>query len=572
MWKLQTLSKAGAVIGSLLDVGKNMQQLTGHEKMFYKDQKASRECRLSEEIDIEHTNEMEQIQLDANEARLREEAETSYTMGTDSKKQFNQPYDNSFVGESLNTIVNCSGLSHMMIPTCNASVQTEDIIVQPKIRLHHKCTESIKSTCAQVSTACGLSVEMACIAVQSTCKALYKHEYFLNIEELPNDQSDQHFEPVPKHPKEPVRREDCKEFAYVLPSACTIADYKHLQASEIECDAGVALVKKESSIKVTSHYDTTSRNSIDGEWPSLILNFSDKQKFDLRPLFFAYKDREQITKLIVETYECLAAAASAFTGMDLTAKVLWEQTDAFKADSVAKNLLIEKTVARSLNFTHEPFHILCKSHIVEKLDKFNLSVLNELEESMKLRNTLESVNPALFRISHPAQFFRGKAAVVEVEIYALLKLVTYDKSANSCPLADEFDYIVEKEGKVKHMSLNHQQRFAKLGYPAASILAALPLLQMFLLETEKNNLLVQACRLYVDCEFFLTELHALAYFTHKVTHPLLNCVEMLEQSQLLHIFPKLYKDLSNGKMDTSKDFLVSYKHLPNDKPESKIVQ
>ena len=95
---------------------------------------------------------------------------------------------------------------------------------------------------------------------------------------------------------------------------------------------------------------------------------------------------------------------------------------------------------------------------------------------------------------------------------------------------------------------------------------------MLLLETEKNNLLVQACRLYVKCDFFLTELHLLAYFTHRVTLPLCNCVEISDQSQLLHIFPKLYEDLPNGKMDTLQDFLVSYKQLPIDEPESEIVQ
>ena len=78
----------------------------------------------------------------------------------------------------------------------------------------------------QVSTACGLSVEMARITVQTTCKALYKHEYFLNVEEVQNDQSDEDFEPVPKRPKKSVTKEDCKEFAYVPPSARTIADYK----------------------------------------------------------------------------------------------------------------------------------------------------------------------------------------------------------------------------------------------------------------------------------------------------------------------------------------------------------
>ena len=52
MWRLQTLSKSGPVIGSLFDIGKNMHQLTGHEKIFYEDQQTSRECRLSEETDI----------------------------------------------------------------------------------------------------------------------------------------------------------------------------------------------------------------------------------------------------------------------------------------------------------------------------------------------------------------------------------------------------------------------------------------------------------------------------------------------------------------------------------------
>ena len=73
-----------------------------------------------------------------------------------------------------------------------------------------------------------------------------------------------------------------------------------------------------------------------------------------------------------------------------------------------------------------------------------------------------------------------------------------------------------------------------------------------------------------NVNFFLTELRALAHFTHKVTLPLLNCVEISGQSQLLHILPN--NDLANGKIDTLKDFLVSYKDLPIDEPEKEIVQ
>ena len=67
------------------------------------------------------------------------------------------------------------------------------------------------------------------------------------------------------------------------------------------------------------------------------------------------------------------------------------------------------------------------------------------------------------------------------------------------------------------MSLYHQWWFAKLGYSAASILTALPLLQMLLLETEKYNLFVKACQMYFECKFFIKELYAFAYFTHSRT-------------------------------------------------------
>ena len=90
-----------------------------------------------------------------------------------------------------------------------------------------------------------------------------------------------------------------------------------------------------------------------------------------------------------------------------------------------------------------------KGHTLEKSDRSNLSVLNKLEKDIKLREKFESVNPAL------KPYFWGKDAIIESGIYALLKLVTYNKSANSCSFAGEFDYIVERKVKVKHMSLYH---------------------------------------------------------------------------------------------------------------------
>ena len=90
---------------------------------------------------------------------------------------------------------------------------------------------------------------------------------------------------------------------------------------------------------------------------------------------------------------------------------------------------------------------MSKSHTVEKLDRSNLSVLNKLEKDIKLRDKFEYVK------SPVKSYFRGKYAIVESGIYALLKLITYNKSANSCSFADRCDYIVEREGKVKHISI-----------------------------------------------------------------------------------------------------------------------
>ena len=81
------------------------------------------------------------------------------------------------------------------------------------------------------------------------------------------------------------------------------------------------------------------------------------------------------------------------------------------------------------------------------------------------------------------------------------------------------------------------------------------------METWKYNLLIEACKLYINCELFITELHLLTIFTHKVTLPFLNCIEKSTQEELLKIFPKLHCDLLNHDMDTLQDFQVNYKHF-----------
>ena len=76
----------------------------------------------------------------------------------------------------------------------------------------------------------------------------------------------------------------------------------------------------------------------------------------LRALFFAHENREQIVKLITETFTRLSVA----TGDRMTTKLLWEKLYAIMTDAVTKNLNVESEVAQILGSNHIPKHILCK--------------------------------------------------------------------------------------------------------------------------------------------------------------------------------------------------------------------
>ena len=113
---------------------------------------------------------------------------------------------------------------------------------------------------------------MACIAVKTICSFLYAHGFYLCVDDKSERNGDAS-QPSAKRPKHPYSKDKHPKYEDVLPSVRTVADYKHLQASQVECDA--SMVNKKRNVKVTLHYDSTTRNSIDGEWSSLISRFSD---------------------------------------------------------------------------------------------------------------------------------------------------------------------------------------------------------------------------------------------------------------------------------------------------------
>ena len=93
-------------------------------------------------------------------------------------------------------------------------------------------------------------------------------------------------------------------------------------------------------------------------------------------------------------------------------------------------------------------------------------------------------------------------------------------------------------------------------------------LQMLVNESHLANQHIEIVRMFLDCEYFITELFALAYVTYKIGLPLLNFVEISSQPDLLKIFPQLYAHLVDGKMDTLREFSLEYRHIQIANPTS----
>ena len=70
-----------------------------------------------------------------------------------------------------------------------------------------------------------------------------------------------------------------------------------------------------------------------------------------------------------------------------------------------------------------------------------LFVLTNIERQIGLREKLEQSNPQL------KSSYRGKTSIVECSLKVLYKLICPDKSANYASLLDDFDMIVEREGR-----------------------------------------------------------------------------------------------------------------------------
>lgn len=156
-----------------------------------------------------------------------------------------------------------------------------------------------------------------------------------------------------------------------------------------------------------------------------------------------------------------------------------------------------------------------------------LSVLIDIEKTIALREKLESANPRL------KPFFRGKQCIVQCAIVALCKLITPDVSGRSSSLSGAFDLLLEKEKQSRMVYMFQERRFTKLGTTAGCIRDCIELYQILLGNTTQTNLLVQASKFYLSCEYIICALTCLAYFTYKIVTPFLNIFWSTADSQVL---------------------------------------
>ena len=125
----------------------------------------------------------------------------------------------------------------------------------------------------------------------------------------------------------PVTKDEYKPYENVLPSPRTIVEYKQFLSAQHEKDDALALYNIPEDVKVTLQYYSTP---IKDRW-RLAMSYSDysnKQRFSLRPLFFVYEDHDNIISFVIKTYKWLAIAIQT-PEKTIDPKDLWERTTSY---------------------------------------------------------------------------------------------------------------------------------------------------------------------------------------------------------------------------------------------------
>ena len=155
--------------------------------------------------------------------------------------------DDSMNSVILNSSLNHSGLSGNTKEYSDKNAQTETIYLdRPEIRKIRDCTNVVKTTRVNLSVKCYMSAEMSRVAVQTVCKNLYDHNYFLSkdeaierdpsLSEYKQDNPSSNKRQKRDLPKKqvPESLNEYKQYENILLSAKTINDYKLTLAIQTE--------------------------------------------------------------------------------------------------------------------------------------------------------------------------------------------------------------------------------------------------------------------------------------------------------------------------------------------------
>ena len=136
--------------GGLLEIGKDMENVTSHEKVFKTDQQTTRECRLSEEIDEDFEKEQQSLCENLLQQK-QEQTEHDFIMMDDNKPD---PIldETELMNVSINTsniLINRSHYACIQHNGVDIAVQTEPSVPgQSTLQINKRGhTNEIKSAC-----------------------------------------------------------------------------------------------------------------------------------------------------------------------------------------------------------------------------------------------------------------------------------------------------------------------------------------------------------------------------------------------------------------------------------------
>ena len=138
-----------------MDIDRNMERITVHEKLFYIDQKITRNCHLSEEIDEDIESECQAL-LDLELHQQQQVGEYNFILMEEEPPAASKRSEDldASLNSSLNVSLNRSGYACILYDGLEIRIQTDPAVPNcPKLHVNKRnATEEVKSACAQISS------------------------------------------------------------------------------------------------------------------------------------------------------------------------------------------------------------------------------------------------------------------------------------------------------------------------------------------------------------------------------------------------------------------------------------